>query len=398
VDCHFISISQLKWGGHSELPTSTEGNYEFDYSERDQARRNEEITVDWAGEITTLGDLEFVLTCWQKCWTELNVNFTKKRYELIKWTDRNKLIVETDRSCCPYFFEFHPSMPFEIAEEYRKKAELVLSSQNDSEGNRAGLDVPPEGKQQECQVKEEDLPLYKNTPTNAKWKNLTMAFPSHIEDIVDITFRGGGKNTVLLKDLGFVKRSATKEFVPYESLVLLKKFAKDKHAYFLPLNEKNKRGALHAQVKSLRNMLERSFGIGGDPVPADEKGGYHLEFKAYCYDRKEKEELDAYLNIFNRYIADLKEEANNSGKYYDKNNVQMIKQSIIEVTEEILKRDPLYKINNVICTECFQKIPSFILSNNSIQILCEDCMPEPSNEYKSKSIIDYKVKDIPRSD
>ena len=82
-------------------------------------------------------------------------------------------------------------------------------------------------------------------------------------------------------------KKATKTFKPLEALTLLKRFAKDKDIYLPPKDEKERKN-LHAQVESLRNILKQCFGIDDDPVPANEKGGYRLMFKARCYDIKEK--------------------------------------------------------------------------------------------------------------
>jgi len=246
--------------------------------------------------------------------------------------------------------------------------------------------------------KDEDLPLYKKTPVGAKWQDLTMAFPNHLEEKVDILFKGKEKDTVPLKDLGFTDSRATKTFKPLESLVLLKLFAKDKNKYSLSLSTDSERGKLHAQVDLLRNILKRYFGIDSDPVPANEKGGYRLLFTAYCYDIEEKKELDTYIDSLDEYIRELKTEASNSEKYRDNDNIIILKQSIVEAAKEIVQRTSSFELKDVICTECHQKIPIYILNNDNIHILCNDCTPETTNEYESKSVVDFKDNDIPRSD
>lgn len=137
VDCHFISISQLKWGGHPEFPTSTEDNFEFGFSEREQARKNKEITATTVdGKYTTsLADSEHVLTCYKECWNEFNKNITKKSYSLITQANRYNLIVATDRSDCIYFFKYRPSMSFKAAEEHMD-IELLQTKKRVLEGNR----------------------------------------------------------------------------------------------------------------------------------------------------------------------------------------------------------------------------------------------------------------------
>jgi|TARA_B100000315_G_scaffold259748_1_gene317002 hypothetical protein len=131
VDCHFISISQLKWGGHPEFPTYTEGNYVFGVSEREQARKKEDITTEWGGHTMTLGDSEHVLTCYKGFWTEFDENITKKRYGLISRIDRYRLIVEKDRGYCPDFLEYSPSMSFDHADRCLDEKKGLQSDQNE---------------------------------------------------------------------------------------------------------------------------------------------------------------------------------------------------------------------------------------------------------------------------
>ncbi len=246
-------------------------------------------------------------------------------------------------------------------------------------------------------VKDRDFPLYKKTPKNAKWQDLTMAFPNHLEDKVDICFKGKQKETVFLNDLGFSDKKATIVFKPLESLILLKRFAKFKNNSILSPKDKTERTTLHAQVESLRNTLKRCFGIGDNPVPANEEGGYHCLFKVYCYDIKEKEELETYLENLREHFRGLRKEASNTGSYRDKDRITELKQLIEVCAKEIVQRNPVNKLKDAICTGCYEKIPTCILNSDNIQILCNDCTPESTNEYKSKTNIDYKDNDITRS-
>ena len=63
----------------------------------------------------------------------------------------------------------------------------------ESEEDRVGILVEGKGK---------DAPLYKKTPVSAKWQDITMAFPNHLEDKVDIIFNGKEDPTVSLKNCG----------------------------------------------------------------------------------------------------------------------------------------------------------------------------------------------------
>ncbi|MHC4269973.1 MAG: hypothetical protein ACYSTS_16115 [Planctomycetota bacterium] len=297
-------------------------------------------------------------------------------------------VVAVERNDC-FFYEYTSGMRLKTAEKLEERAAQNKSTKKPLELETAKPSEPQEKK---------DLPLYKKTPENAKWQDLTMAFPNHLEEKVDIFFNGNKDPDVSLKDLGFVKGSATKEFKPRESLTLLKKFAKNEDIYLFPPTDKNERTNLHAQVKSLRNVLKQCFGINGDPVPANEKGGYRLLFKAYCYDLKEKQEVDTYIDSLKEYFSELKTEVNNTGEYRDADKIRALKESILTFAKEITQRIPNIRIEDVVCTKCDQKIPTYILNSENIQILCEDCTPEPSNEYQSSIVTKYKKQDISRNE
>jgi hypothetical protein len=252
--------------------------------------------------------------------------------------------------------------------------------------------------EQDSDGKDKNFSLYKKTPENAKWQDLTMAFPNHLEDKVDIHFKGKQRETVSLNDLGFTDSKATKTFKPLESLTLLKRFAEAENNCIASQSKDNERKKLHAQVESLRNVLKQYFGIDGDPVPANDEGGYRLQFKACCYDIKEKKELDTYLDSINGYFSELKTEANNTETFRDNNRIKDLEELIKECAKEIIQRIPETTLKDAVCTGCYARIPSCILNRNNITILCSDCMSEATNEYESKSVVDYKENDIPRSD
>ena len=178
---------------------------------------------------------------------------------------------------------------------------------------------------------------------------------------------------------------------------MLKQFAKDNSKYSLPSGTDSERGTLNAQVNSLRGVLKQCFCIDGDPVPANENGGYRLLFKAYCYDAEIKQEVDTCLDSLKEYFKELKKEASNTENHRDNDRIKELKESIQEFAKEITQRIPNIRIKDVICTKCYQKIPTYNLNSDNTQILCEGCTPEPSNEYKASSVIDYKDNDIPRN-
>jgi len=237
-------------------------------------------------------------------------------------------------------------------------------------------------------------PLYKKTPVGAEWQDLTMAFPNHLDDKVDIHFKGKHKKTVSLKDLGFADKRATKVFKPLESLVLLKQFAENKNCEYS--SQKNdERGRLHAQVESLRDVLNRCYGLDGDPVIAKEGGGYRLQFKAYCYDKKGEKLL---LNNLDSYFRKLKNETNKTKSIHDDDKIKELKVMIHDAVKKILETTESFKLENVICTDCHEKIPFSLLTSDDSHVLCSECADtEPQNEYES-GYVDYKDSDIPRSD
>ncbi len=264
-----------------------------------------------------------------------------------------------------------------------KEAKAVLTNVPQQEKTEESEGVLVKGK-------DENSPLYKKTPKDAKWQDLTMAFPNHLEDKVDITFKGKKKETVSLEDLGFVKGS-TKEFIPNVACILLKKFAKDKDNNLLPSKEKNKRTNLHAQVKLLRSILKRCFSINGDPVPPNDKRGYRLQFKAHCYDKKGGKLL---LNNLNTYFRQLKNETNKTKSIHDNDKIQELKDFIYKATEKILKTNKFFKLENTICTECYDRLSFSILNSDNMHVLCNDCAGlDQSSEYESSKFDN----EIPRS-
>ena len=225
-----------------------------------------------------------------------------------------------------------------------------------------------------------------------------MGFPNHLEDKVDIIFVGEEDPAVSLKDLGFTKGNATKGFIPNGALILLKQFANNKGIYSFTLKDKNERTKLNAQVKSLREKLKQCFGIDGDPVPANGKGGYRILFKASCYDIEEKQEVDTYLDSMKEYFKELKTEVSNTGNYRDDDKINEINESIQACAKEIIQRTPSMTIKDAICTNCHINIPIYNLASNNTQLLCNDCLPDATNEYQSKNVVDFKDNDITRSE
>jgi len=234
--------------------------------------------------------------------------------------------------------------------------------------------------------------LYKKTPENAKWQDLTMAFPNHFEDKVEIFFKGKEKDTVTLKDLDFVDKKATKTFKPLKSLVLLKRFAEARSNHIPSPDNDNGKKKLHTQVVSLRNVLKQCFGVNGDPVPAADEGGYRLQFKAYCYDKKGGKLL---LNNLCSYFRKLKNETNKTKSVHDEDKIRELKDLIYNASEKIIETNKSVRLENTICTECYDKLSFSILTSDNMIVLCKNCAEsELSNEYESS----HFDNDIPRSE
>ncbi len=137
IDCHFISLSKLKWS-MADVPTSTFGHLELDSSQREQARGSEiiatdpkrasrymrdRITIVWFGGVMSITDSEHVLTCYKECWNGLNRDISENCYNVI---------LETDRSDCIFFYPYKPSMAFKVADRFRKNEEESQSNQNEA--------------------------------------------------------------------------------------------------------------------------------------------------------------------------------------------------------------------------------------------------------------------------
>ena len=280
--------------------------------------------------------------------------------------------------------------PYPFPDVFKDSFELVSL-----DGEEAVIVTVSETAKPSKQQGEKNLPLYKKTPKDAKWQDLTMAFPNPLEDKVDISFNGKKDSEVSLKDLGFVDKKATKTFKPLESLNLLKEFANDKDVYLLPQRIEKQRKKLHAQVESLRKTLIQCFGIDGDPVPPRGEGGYRLEFKAYCYDKKGEKLL---LNNLNTYFRKLKNETNKTKRVHDDSKIKELTVMIHDAVKKILETTESFKLKNVICTDCHEKIPFSLLTSDDPHVLCSDCADtEPQNEYES-GYVDYKDNDISTSD
>ncbi len=98
------------------------------------------------------------------------------------------------------------------------------------------------------------------------------------------------------------------------------------------------------------------------------------------------------------YFKELKTETSNTESYRDNDRILELKELVKTCAKEIVQKIPDIKLEDATCTGCYQKIPTYFLNSDNIQILCNDCTPETTNEYESKGYIEYKDNDIPRSD
>jgi hypothetical protein len=209
--------------------------------------------------------------------------------------------------------------------------------------------------------------LYKKTPVGAKWQDLTMAFPKHLLDKVDITFKGNRKDpAVHLKVLGFLYKRSKKKFK--DSWKLLITFAKDKDN-ILDVKDTN-RNKLYTQVDSLRNDLKHCFGIDENPILGNKGGGYQLQFKANYYDKEGEKKL---LNNLRTYLKKLKNETNKTKSVHNPTTIKELKELIYAGVEKYLETNQSVRLEDIICTECYEKIPSCIIDSDNLEVLCNEC-------------------------
>ncbi|MHC4269352.1 MAG: hypothetical protein ACYSTS_12900 [Planctomycetota bacterium] len=283
-----------------------------------------------------------------------------------EWYSRlGKLIEERKRWNCDSgdWLVAYTRNPYPFPDVFKDPFELVPL-----DGEEAVIVTVSETAKPSKQQEEKNLPLYEKTPKGAKWQDLTMAFPNHLPNTVDVIFKGNKKDpAVSLKGLGFLYKRSTRVFK--ESLKLLKMFAEDKDNN-LSAKGDTERNRLHAQVESLRNILIRCFGINGDPVLSSVEGGYKLQFKAYCYDKKGEEKL---LNNLRTYLRKLKNETNETKSVHDDVIIKELKKLIYVGVEKYLETNQSVSLKYIICTECYEKIPLCIIDSDNLQVLCSEC-------------------------
>lgn len=293
------------------------------------------------------------------------IEYSDKLGEAIKNNSLRWLVVYT-----PSYTDFPEDLkklfkPVSLVKEITCPETQAGTVKSESIGKVAALEV-----KKMIEETKESL-LYKKTPKDAKWTDLTMAFPNQLVDKVDIVFENKAKGrSVPLKDLGFVDKKATKVFTPLKSLKLLQQFAKTKNNHIPSQKDKKERNKLYSQVRSLRGVLERCFGIDDNPVLSNKEGGYRLQFRAYCYDKKGEEKL---LNILRTNLRKLKNETNKTKNVHDDVTIRELKKLIYACVEKYLETNQIVSLKNIICTECYEKIPLCIIDSDNLQVLCSEC-------------------------
>ncbi len=144
IDCHFLVIEKLKadYGFNPPRLCSTNDHFETSPTEREQIKRKEAIAPDCPDEIEMhIDGFDFETCCHKDCWHGLYLRDHEDRYTTV---------VKTDRSDCFLFYQYRPTMDFEVADQFRIKGELSQSIQNKSKTVAAPVaeNVKPSEKQE----------------------------------------------------------------------------------------------------------------------------------------------------------------------------------------------------------------------------------------------------------
>ena len=111
IDCHFLTLLQIG-GEHYEYPDldvipSVIGSNQVPLSFREQIKKKEDLTFE-----SPFDGYDYVLGCYEECWSELQPEAYKKRYETV---------VETSRNDCIFFFENNPDMNLEAGRKTQER-------------------------------------------------------------------------------------------------------------------------------------------------------------------------------------------------------------------------------------------------------------------------------------
>jgi|TARA_B100000315_G_scaffold36862_1_gene31459 hypothetical protein len=111
IDCHFLTLLQIG-GEHYEYPDldvipSVIGSNQVPLSFREQIKKKEDLTFE-----SPFDGNDYLLGCYEECWSELQPDTYKKRY---------KTVVETSRNDCIFFFENNPDMNLEAGRKTQER-------------------------------------------------------------------------------------------------------------------------------------------------------------------------------------------------------------------------------------------------------------------------------------
>jgi len=111
IDCHFLTLLQIG-GEHYEYPDldvipSVVSRNQVPLSSREQIKKKEDLTFE-----SPFDGYDYVLGCYEECWSELQPDTYKKRYETV---------VETSRNDCVFFFENNPDMSLKAGRKAQER-------------------------------------------------------------------------------------------------------------------------------------------------------------------------------------------------------------------------------------------------------------------------------------
>jgi hypothetical protein len=128
IDCHFLTLLQIG-GEHYEYPDldvipSVVSRNQVPLSSREQIKKKEDLTFE-----SPFDGNDYLLGCYEECWSELQPEAYKKRYETV---------VETSRNDGVFFFEYSPTMSFKAGDEIREKGGKRIEKRKGNEKKLRG--------------------------------------------------------------------------------------------------------------------------------------------------------------------------------------------------------------------------------------------------------------------
>ena len=95
-----------------------------------------------------------------------------------------------------------------------------------------------------------------------------------------------------------------------------------------------------------------------------------MQFKANYYDKEGEKKL---LNNLRTYLKKLKNETNKTKSVHNPTTIKELKELIYAGVEKYLETNQSVRLEDIICTECYEKIPSCIIDSDNLEVLCNEC-------------------------